>query len=456
MNRRQLWRAACAFVGLSVTGSCTQPTDDTVTFRTHVEPLLREKCQSCHSPGYFAPFNLTTLQEARTVARSMAAATKAGAMPPWRAIDTDDCKPPLPWRDDPRLTADEISIFQRWVDGGMAEGPATSPAHTKGPATPKLEGASLFLTPQSPFVAAGVDDEYRCFVLDTNLPSERYLSGIDVIPRNRSVVHHAAVLVDADGTSAQQVGPDGSYACSPTQGFPASWYSLNAWTPGQLPTVFPDDAGILVPKGARLVLHVHYSPASGTGAGATDHPRVALRFHDAPPRYRVFFGAVGDHGSTLPNGDGLQPGPNDGPSGPEFRIPAGATGHTETMVGSIASDSVMLGPVLGVLAHAHLVGTNVKVVLEKADGRKQCLLNDRWDFHWQRIYSYDAKATDLPRVEPGDKIRVQCTYDNTRQNARLDTELVRRRRAVSEVRLGIETLDEMCHAVFQVLQPAPP
>ena len=30
----------------------------------------------------------------------------------------------------------------------------------------------------------------------------------------------------------------------------------------------------------------------------------------------------------------------------------------------------------------------------------QCLLQDKWDFHWQRMYTYAAPVEKLPTLEP--------------------------------------------------------
>ncbi len=75
----------------------------------------------------------------------------------------------------------------------------------------------------------------------------------------------------------------------------------------------------------------------------------------------------------------------------------------------------------GVMGHAHLAGIDVKVDLEHA-GDRQCLLEDKWDFHWQRMYTYAAPPEKLPTLEPGDKISLRCTYDNSMQNRRLGAE----------------------------------
>ena len=63
-----------------------------------------------------------TYEDAKNAAPIMVAQTKSGAMPPWGALETDTCKPRLGWKDDPRLTADEIATLEAWSLAGAPEG----------------------------------------------------------------------------------------------------------------------------------------------------------------------------------------------------------------------------------------------------------------------------------------------------------------------------------------------
>lgn len=77
---------------------------------------------------------------------------------------------------------------------------------------------------------------------------------------------------------------------------------------------------------------------------------------------------------------------------------------------------------------------------------RECLLETPdWNFEWQRIYEYDAPLENLPFVAAGDKITMECTYNNTLSNPWVQEALDAR--GLSEphdVVLGDETLDEMC------------
>jgi hypothetical protein len=106
--------------------------------------------------------------------------------------------------------------------------------------------------------------------------------------------------------------------------------------------------------------------------------------------------------------------------------------------------------IYGVMAHEHLAGVDMKIDLVRG-ADSQCLLEDRWDFHWQRMYSYDAPVERLPTLQTGDKLNLRCTYDNSMQNRRLATEYQARGLSPQPLTLGEQTLDEMCLVIPQLL-----
>ena len=424
------------------------------TFHKDVEPILQTHCQSCHVAGGLAPFALTTYDNARVRAGVIVGETSARRMPPWGALDTSECKPPYPWNKDARLTDAEIATLAAWQTAGTPEGDPKDAPPPREPPRNDLPNASFELTPQQPFVTSGDNDQFRCFVLDdARLAAGAYINGVHVIPGNATVVHHAVVVTDPSGVAAAQAGPDGSFACSTATVGGANSVVLAVWTPGYLPIELPANIAMPVAPASKIIMQIHYSPGGRTGE--SDSTRVQLRLATSKPEYLLYTTAFGNAGGALPNGDGLLPGPNDRTAIPEFRIPANTAGHTESMrltVPAVGSPPMKLY-LYGVMAHEHLAGVDVKVDLQKAaTAERACLLQDRWDFHWQRMYSYAAKVEELPTLDPGDKILLRCTYDNTMKNRRLAAELTARRRTgTTDITLGEQTLDEMCLVIPQLL-----
>ncbi len=177
------------------------------------------------------------------------------------------------------------------------------------------------------------------------------------------------------------------------------------------------------------------------------------------PEYRVIFLAIGNAPSQLPDGDGLQPGPND-KNGSEFLIPAGAKGHTETIKRKIPDEFMGESLVDGfklyrVMPHMHYVGTDIKISVERpspqgGDPAGECVLEaPQWDFNWQQTYAIDASVDALPTLKAGDTMNVRCTYDNTLDNPFVKKALREENlTAPKDIHLGEGSLDEMCVGLF--------
>jgi hypothetical protein len=385
---------------------------------------------------------------AQAMAPAMMGEVSARRMPPWGAQDTDECVPPLPWRDDERLSNEEIQTLQRWEAAGAPEGdPRDAPVESDAIQSAQLATRSLELAPRDPYQPVpNTIDEFRCFSIEApELEAGGFISAIHVVPGNRQIVHHVTVFADVGGIASSRAGADGSFDCGPvsvTQQVSGveprlSW--LLSWAPGGRPLELPSNLGIELPPGSKLLMEVHYSTAGK--AVEPDLTRVQIVKSPAAPEYTVSAWAVGNLGAQGPTGDGLLPGPDDRDGVVEFRVPAGARAHVEEMLQTFDAPTPL--PIFALRAHAHLAAIDVKVDVLR-DGVEQCLLQDRWDMHWQRVYAFDAPVEGLPTIRAGDKVRVRCTFDNSMMNRRLGPELRYRGLPPMDIALGSNSLDEMC------------
>lgn len=435
-----------------VSGPVGDPGQETgPTWHADVAPIVAQRCGACHVPGGLAPFVLDSYAAAGPMASAMLASVESGEMPPWGAQSTEECAPRFGWKNDLRLSPEEEATLRAWVETGAPEGDAATAAPL--PAAPDLglPDADQEVAPEIPYVTSGDRDEFRCFSMDPGLTEEAWLTGLQVLPGNEKVVHHVVVFSDVTGESERLAGSEGSYECFGGMGLVLG-SPLGAWAPGAFPFLAPEGTGIRIPAGARIVMQVHYHPA-----GATADPDVTtlqLRWADAPPEREALLGLIGNASSAS---EGLLPGPNDRTATPEFRIPAGAAGHTET----IEFTMPLYAPTFSIFAagtHMHYVGTDMLIQVDHADPEAgepatECLVQTpRWDFEWQRAYAYDAPLDEVPTLRGGDTIRLRCTYDNTLANpgtveALEDAGL----EEPVDVWLGEETLDEMCLGVFGIV-----
>ncbi len=457
----RLTRSFIALLGFTACGTDeTSAPDDPptgqVTWYQDVAPILAEHCMSCHQDGGIAPFTLTEYDSAVEMSGFALEAIDKGIMPPFDAREEADCTPRFGWVDDPRLSITEKDTLQKWVDGGHALGEV---AEIPGIPVTALANPTMRLTPTEGFATAGDRDQFICFVLDPNVTQLSWLTGLQVLPDNETVVHHAVISEVAPGPDQdallQRSGGVGKPFDCGTVGTPSD-FVVHIWTPGNQPMQTVDDIAVPIVAGAKLVMQIHYHPAGQ--AHAPDKTAIDLRFSSTWPSRMYFVTAFGNF-SQAPN---LLAGPGDVNGTPEFMIPKNVADHPEHMRVTIPD----LGDLNDVRLfsanpHMHLIGTHISSTIERptargTDPQTECLANGGWNFDWQRTYQYDAPLDKLPSVQAGDIVDIKCTWNNTLENP-----FVQRMLADSglsqpiDVTLGEQTTNEMCLEIFGLSIPAP-
>ena len=212
----------------------------------------------------------------------------------------------------------------------------------------------------------------------------------------------------------------------------------------------PGNTGELFKAGATIVVNIHYHPTGNTSED--DQTQIALKWTEVePPNYITWLLA------DIPFGAEVLPGENDIDGVPEFRIPAGASNHVETL--SLNFDGFGTPFDLSIFAvtpHMHYLGTDMQVnVLGDAPDDDYCVIhtpNYRFDF--QTSYVYDSPAGQLPSFRTGQTFEIRCTYDNSLSNPFIADQMAAA--GVSEptdVYWGEETQDEMCMAMVGLIIP---
>ena len=397
------------FTARAETKDSTQTTKPaTVTFAKDVAPLLYQNCTTCHRQGEVAPFRLSSYGDARKRARQIALVTQQRLMPPWKADSHGE------FQGERRLSATQIALLQRWADQGATEGDAAqTPPAPQFPSGWSLGTPDLLLQPTASYtLAAEGQDVYRCFVIPTDFTQDRYVSTIDVRPGNPAVVHHVIAYLDTSGAARARAAKtnDGSpgYTSFGGIGFlPAGM--LGGWAPGAAPHPLPDDTGILLPKGADVVLEVHYHR---DGKPETDRTQVAVYFHKGPVERPLHLFPLVNVGIRIPPG--------------EKNYEARAT-----------LPVILPVHVLTIFPHMHLLGRQMSVTATLPDGTQKPLISvPDWDFNWQGFYAY---KTPVP-LPSGSRVDLVAHYDNSEDNPRNPS------RPPKAVTWGEQTTDEMCLA----------
>jgi mono/diheme cytochrome c family protein len=378
-----------------------------VTYADQVATILNRSCVSCHHDGAVAPFSLVGYDNAKKWASNLAAVVEAGAMPPWKAAPNYG-----EFLDDPRLSAAEIDVLQKWHEAGAPRGDKR-----KEPKEPVFNSEwvlgepDLILKPEKAYkLDAEGADVYRNFVFKTNFDKPTWVRAVDVKPGNPKVVHHEITFLDGSGAAKklEEANKDGQLGYSTSGGgvgfMPSG--SLGGWAPGISPREMPPGYGFLVKPGSTVVMQVHYHK---TGKPEEDLTKLGIYFSKGPIKKQMMLDWVFNFG---------------------IKIPAGEKLHKEIAQDRIDDDITLYS----VMPHMHLLGRSMKAHVEFPDGTTKPLIwVDDWDFNWQLAYVLKEPM----KVPKGSKIKVDAVYDNSVSNPRNP------HNPPKEVTWGEQTTDEM-------------
>jgi hypothetical protein len=168
------------------------------TFSEQVAAIIYTHCSNCHRPGEIGPFPLTNYEEVKDRAFTIKHVTESRYMPPW--------KPDPKYRNfqhENYLTDAEISILGKWVDAGMPQGdPSKEPRFPNFPSGSQIGIPDLVVSFAQKYVHKGDGrDEYRYFVLPTNLTEDKELVALEMRPGNTKIVHHTLFWADNTGAA---------------------------------------------------------------------------------------------------------------------------------------------------------------------------------------------------------------------------------------------------------------
>jgi peroxiredoxin/mono/diheme cytochrome c family protein len=376
-----------------------------VTFHKDVAPILQKNCQNCHRPGEVGPFSLMTYKQAKVWAEDIKEYTANKKMPPWKPTDG------VPFHNDRRMSDADIKTLAAWVDGGTPEGDAKdAPPPLKFTDGWMLGKPDLILTTGDEFLLGpSGPDTFRCYVIPTNLPEDKYIIGFEVKPGNPGIVHHTLNYWDITGQGKRleakarkdakpedaDRGPGYSTAMgvgfipllSPRAGVPpvGNW---GGWAPGQLPRILPEGTGYLLPKGADVIIQVHYHR---NGKPEKDQTQVGIYLAKKPverPYQTIVLGPK---------------------SQKELTIAANVQDHRIAGTVYLQADATLHS----VMPHMHLIGKSVKVSMTPPGDTKSTLVDiPEWDYNWQETYWLKEPI----KLKAGTKLEIEANFDNSSKN----------------------------------------
>jgi hypothetical protein len=396
------------------------------TWSADIAAIVGARCTQCHTAGAAAPFALDTYAGASAMAGAMADAVGAGRMPPWMA------DPACRHYDAERVMPEtERATLVAWANNGAPAGDATvvavDPRTSADPGPPGIEtraGEAYSPDPARP-------DDYRCFPLDARFDAETYVTMTDVAPDVIPIVHHVLVYVvpaeriaDLEAMDAEEAGP--GYTCYGGTNL-GTVGPMAAWVPGFQRQALPEGVATVIPAGSRLVMQVHYNTLGAPPA--PDRTEVHLWTRATPPASALRSRPLAHLG---------------------LEIAAGDANSVQTL--EFNHNGRAPWTIVGVSPHMHMLGETIRVDARPDTPEAACLVDiPRWDFNWQQNYRFLPGEEVV--MQPGEKLRLTCTYDNSPDNQPVFNG---ERLMPRDVTWGEGTTDEMCLAFINLVEPFTP
>src|ERR1700730_10060943 len=106
-----------AILLMPIVSVTAEPNGTAPTFNKDVAPIVFKNCATCHRPDQVAPMSLLSYKDVRPWARAILVKVTKGEMPPWFADPRFG-----EFRNDKRLSAEQIQTITDWVAAGAPEG----------------------------------------------------------------------------------------------------------------------------------------------------------------------------------------------------------------------------------------------------------------------------------------------------------------------------------------------
>jgi hypothetical protein len=349
-------------------------------------------------------------------------------MPPW----PPDPNQSLKFRNDARLTGQDIKTLVDWVNAGAPQGDSSS-----APAAPQFADGWIHPDGRKPDLVISLPGEsqvpatgvipYIRYLVKVPLTEDKWIEACQTRPENPAIVHHMAITevemderftpadLDAMSSLTRRMGlPFGINPVRPAVTSPSNRYifdMLAIYTPGSTIEIFGNDSAKLLKGGKNRYVNfnIHYQ---ATGKPEKDRSQIAFWFRTSPPKHQLYM-VPGAADTIIVNGKELLTDiPGTKAEGTGVAIPpippgadnyelVGVTGYTRAVT------------IYQFHPHAHLRGKDFKYVVFYPDGREETVLTiPKYDFRWQLAYELETPLT-LPA---GSKLVITAHYDNSANN----------------------------------------
>ena len=378
--------AAAALLLPTIAAAQTVAAGAAPTFTKDVAPILQRSCVSCHRPGEMAPMSLTTYEDARPWARAIKTRTASHEMPPFNIDKTIGI---TSFKNDPSLTAAEISTIARWVDGGALRGNASD----MPPPRQFADGGQWQFTPDIVIkfpaykVAASGPDLFGNLYADIPITTDRYIQAVQTraaTPGSRKVLHHALTYAvdepDKEVSGDDSAGVDGGdFLIEYASGKNAEWYT--------------GASGVLLAAGKKAMTSYHLH---SVGEETDAYIEVAMKLHPAGyvPKHIRWSKQLAQPTADI-----------DIPGGTVARLDGYVVMHKNARI-------------LSFQPHMHIRGKRQCLELiyptGGASARTEMISCSNFSYNWHLNYTYSDDAA--PLIPAGTILHVITWHDNSQAN----------------------------------------
>ena len=343
----------------------TYAKSEAVSYSETIAPMLKENCVNCHTRGGIGPFAMSSYEKVRGWSEMIREVLVTRRMPPWHA-DPHVGK----FGNDFSLSPSDTRTLVQWIDAGTPRGKGEDLLAGYQPELPEWKlGMPDFIVdiPPQAVAAEGVFD-YRYVTVNAPNTEDVWLRASEVLPGNRSVLHHIIATTIMAGEERSLMG---------------KW--LTGYAPGMGPDLLPAGTGRLLKAGSKIVFQLHYT---ATGKPETDSSRLGLYLSKEPPERELQSGLLIDF---------------------RFKIPPGAREFVEKKSRRFEKEVLLytMNP------HMHLRGKWMRYTARYPDGTEEVLLNvPNYRFDWQRNY----ELQEPKRLPKGTELIVEAAWDNSPLN----------------------------------------
>jgi peroxiredoxin len=343
-------------------------------YATEVAPIIQKKCVGCHRQGGVGPFAMDSHIMMMGWSPMVREVLLNKRMPPTQ-VD-----PYVGHSEDARyLSKRELQTLIHWIDAGAPRG-----EFVDDPLEIVAEQDSGWALGEPDFIATAPEQEvpatgildYRYAFIDLSFTEDKWITAVQYRAGDASVLHHLMTFVTA---------PDEDFWGDERDELIATRRFVEGYSPGtDNVSVFTKGTGVLIPKGHRLAMQLHYVT---NGQATIDATQLGLYFSDEAGLQEKLVQAVATR----------------------FELPAN-TPNFPQQASYVFNQPVMI---TGVRARMNYRGKKMKFIVETAAGERAEIFSvPAYNYGWQPHYILDEPV----KITQGSRVIVQGALDNSVSN----------------------------------------